>query len=142
MKQKLIIAAVVLAFVIIFCVSGYAVYKKIAVKIEAKKRRDEMENDADLAAENKAVTITNSQAQAIADSLKEAFGVWGWGTDEEAVYRAFDSVGTVGDIYLVMKKFGTHDDHSLTEWVCKELNGDEKEILNRKLTDKNIDYKF
>lgn len=84
------------------------------------------------------VTVTDAQIQQLVKKLKTAFGRWGWGTDEEAVYAVYESLNTRSDVLKLVNKFGTQDGHTLEEWLNHELNAEEIEHLQSILSSKGI----
>lgn len=88
------------------------------------------------------VTVTGSQMQSLISKLKAAFGRWGWGTDEEAIYEVFDTVNSRSDILTLIKEFGVVDGHTLTEWLNNELNASERQHLQEIIAAKGINYQF
>lgn len=88
------------------------------------------------------VTVTGSQMQSLISKLKAAFGRWGWGTDEDAIYEVFETVNSRSDILTLIKEFGVVDGHTLTEWLNKELNTSERDHLQQIIAAKGINYQF
>lgn len=88
------------------------------------------------------VTVTGSQMQSLISKLKAAFGRWGWGTDEDAIYEVFETVNSRSDILTLIKEFGVVDGHTLTEWLNNELNSSERDHLQQIIAAKGINYQF
>ncbi len=80
--------------------------------------------------------------QSLISKLKAAFGRWGWGTDEEAIYEVFETVNSRSDILSLIKEFGVVDGHTLTEWLNNELNASERQHLQEIIAAKGINYQF
>ena len=88
------------------------------------------------------VTVTGSQMQSLISKLKAAFGRWGWGTDEDAIYEVFETVNSRSDILTLIKEFGVVDGHTLTEWLNNELDASERQHLQEIIAAKGINYQF
>jgi len=52
----------------------------------------------------------------------------GAGTDEEAIYRAFNLVNADG-LRLIYNKFGVRDDEDMGQWFIGDLSADEMKIV-------------
>ncbi len=85
-------------------------------------------------------TLTQTQLNTLASKLYTAMK--GWGTDEDAIYAAFETLGSRTDLMQLRKTFGTKDGMTLDEWLADELNASEIEHLNNILATNSIDYKF
>lgn len=79
------------------------------------------------------------------------YGIWandlftameGVGTDEDAIYDIFKKMQTKDDVLQLITAFGVEDEETLTQWIASELSTDERDTLNRLLSDKNINYQF
>ena len=77
----------------------------------------------------KKTTITDAQAETIANNLEKAFkpNFLGWGTDEQAVIDNLTGL-TASDILLVEQKFGTRDDKNLRAYIRSEMDEDSKDF--------------
>ena len=79
------------------------------------------------------------------------YGIWakdlfnamdGTGTNEQVIYDVFKKMQTKDDVLQLITAFGVEDEETLTQWIVSELGDSERAILNRLLTDKNINYQF
>jgi hypothetical protein len=79
------------------------------------------------------------------------------GTDEDEVYNVFGYMHTLDDVHQLYNVFGTRTyggdewgqwqleadpKYNLQTWLNKELEDDEKRIVNKILKDKDIDFKI
>lgn len=90
------------------------------------------------------VTMPVTQVNNIVSKLKSAFysGLWGMTEDEEAIYEAFEMVGSRSDVLTVEKEFGVYKDMTLKEHIYDLLSEDEIAHINEIIASKNIDYKY
>jgi hypothetical protein len=66
----------------------------------------------------------------------------GWGTDEDAIYNAFNQLNNTADYLKLENVFGLHDGHNLDWWMRSELSNRERKQLNDILANKGIDHAF
>lgn len=141
LKKLQIIALVVVVVLIVILV----------LWIKAKKKKDEDEgedenNDVNLieAADNNIqisnLTLTSAQFESLCVKLLAAMK--GLGTDEDAIYEAFDVLGSYSDVQFLVKTFGRRSDKTLPEWISSELSTKEVATLNGILLAKSIHYSF
>lgn len=88
------------------------------------------------------VQLPQTEMQNLVAKLKTAFGSWGWGTDEDAVYSVFESLNNRSELLSLIQAFGVYEDHTLGEWISKELNDEEIEHIQNILSSKGIVYSF
>lgn len=79
------------------------------------------------------------------------YGIWAgeiyqaldkWNDDEDAVYNVIRKLKTKDDVLQLITAFGVKDDMTLSQWIIDQLNSEERAVMNRLLTDKNINYQF
>lgn len=88
------------------------------------------------------VTLPKTEMQSLVAKLKTAFGRWGLGTDEDAVYDVFEALNSRSDVLSLINAFGVYKDHTLSEWVTKELSSSELEHVQEILSSKGIVFTF
>lgn len=88
------------------------------------------------------VTVPNTEMQNYVAKLKAAFGSYGWGTDEDAVYEVFEALNSRSDVLSLINAFGVYEGHTLPEWMNKELNSSELKHVQQILSSKGIVYQF
>ena len=92
--------------------------------------------------DEKEVSVPKTEIQNLVAKLKAAFGSYGWGTDEDAVYDVFEALNSRSDVLSLINAFGVYEDHTLPEWMNKELNRSELEHVQQILSSKGIVYQF
>lgn len=90
----------------------------------------------------KDLTVPNTELNNLVSKLKTAFGGYGWGTDEESVYEVFEALSSRSDVLALINTFGVYNDHTLPEWMNKELNNEELAHVQEILSAKGIVYTF
>jgi hypothetical protein len=90
----------------------------------------------------KDLTVPNTELNNLVSKLKTAFGTYGWGTDEESVYEVFEALSSRSDVLALINTFGVYNDHTLPEWMNKELNNEELAHVQEILSAKGIVYTF
>ena len=88
------------------------------------------------------LTVPNTELNNLVSKLKTAFGTYGWGTDEESVYEVFEALSSRSDVLALINTFGVYNDHTLPEWMNKELNNEELAHVQEILSAKGIVYTF
>lgn len=90
------------------------------------------------------LTMTPTQINNVVQKLKSGFysGLWGIAEDEEAIYEAYEMLGSRSDILSVEKEFGVYKDMTLKEHIYDLLSEDEIAHINEIISSKNIDYKY
>ena len=132
------IGIVVLVLLIYLLVKFTKVGKTISEKITAAQNEKIFANEIDL----DEVTNTKAQRETLIAKLKTAFGLYGWGTDEDSVYEVFEALDTRSDVLSLYKEFGIYEGHSLTEWINKELSLEERQHVQEILNSKGITYQI
>lgn len=81
---------------------------------------------------------------AYSNQLYNAFRqhIFGWGTDEDAIYNVFQQMKNTADVYRLIQVFGTKDGKTLDVWIRSELSRPELRKLNSILSNKGIAYQF
>ncbi len=135
-NKKVIIYSLIAVMIVVALYFLRKEYKAYQKRKEAKNQLDQIENDT----RKSNLTHPLSSYGIWADSIKEAMqGMW---ENEEAVYSVFRNMNTRDDVLRLITEFGVFKDMTLTQWIVKYFNDNEKEIVNRILIDKDIDYKF
>ena len=90
------------------------------------------------------LTMTTTQVNNVVSKLKSAFysGLFGATEDEDAIYKAYEMLGSRSDLLTVEKEFGVYKDMTLKEHIYELLDEDEIAHINEILSAKNIDYKY
>ena len=92
--------------------------------------------------ESPSLSVTSYYAYA--NQLYNAFNqhIFGWGTDEDAIYNVFSQMNNTSDVYKLIQVFGTKDGKTLDVWIRSELSRNELRKLNSILSNKGIAYQF
>lgn len=90
------------------------------------------------------LTMTTTQVNNVVSKLKTAFysGLFGATEDEDAIYKAYEMLGSRSDVLAVEKEFGVYKDKTLKEHIYKLLDEDEIAHINEILSAKNINYQY
>lgn len=90
------------------------------------------------------LTMTTTQVNNVVSKLKSAFygGLFGATEDEDAIYKAYEMLGSRSDVLTVEKEFGVYKDKTLKEHIYKLLDEDEIAHINEILSAKNINYQY
>lgn len=89
-------------------------------------------------------TLSESEIRNLANKLEQAFygNVFGWGTDENAVYEVFNRINNGADLRKQISVYGTRHDMTLNQAIVDELGRSELNKVNTILSNKGIDYAF
>lgn len=89
-------------------------------------------------------SLTNASYYQYANQLYNAFRphMFGWGTDEDAVYNVFNNMTNTADVLKLVQTFGVKDGKTLQAWIRSELSSSELRKLNGILSAKGIQYSF
>lgn len=117
-------------------------------KIKAYFADRRLERSYDKQITQSEVTISSQQAQNIAEKLYSAME--GSGTNETALYNAFEQINSYSDLMMVMKAFGKRkgwwnwfgSESGLVEWINDDCSNSEIAKINAILASKNIDFSF
>lgn len=85
-------------------------------------------------------TLSSAKYQQLATAIYNACK--GWGTDEEAIYNAFNQLNNTADYLKLESVFGLRDGHDLDWWMRSELQKRERRQLNEILSNKGISHSF
>lgn len=130
------ILGIIVLVVIIFVV------KYLKKTLNNKLTEVQLEHINQLEIDETQVGLPETEIQNLVAKLKTAFGNYGWGTDEDAVYDVFEHINTRSELLKLISKFGVYEDHTLPEWMTKELNNSELEHVTEILSSKGIVYSF
>ena len=122
--------------VIVAVIVGYHYIKKYIKKRKSKAVLNELDKDINVSK----LTYELSYYGIWAKDLFNAMD--GMGTNEQAIYDIFKKMQTKDDVLQLITAFGVEDEETLSQWIISELSSDERAVLNRLLTDKNINYQF
>lgn len=131
--------AAVILIVIIACILLYKVAQKFLKNELTKAQQDHITK---LEINEEEISIPNTEMQNLVAKLKTAFGKYGYATDEDAVYEVFEALNNRSEVLALIKEFGVYEDHTLSEWMNKELNQSELEHVQNILASKGIVYTF
>lgn len=134
-KQIAIIVGAILALIVVIW-AFVAIKNKVSDTITNSKLVNEVNNEIDF---NK-ITLTQSQINTLVSKLYAAME--GWGTDEDAIYEAFNTLNSYSDLQQLSKSYGVKESKVLREWLQDELDAEELAHVNEILASKNINYVF
>lgn len=143
-KGQLLFLGICAAIVIVVIVLMAVYWSKIKAYFTA--RRLERSYDEQIVVSD--VTISQQQAQNIAEKIFAAMD--GAGTNETALYNAFEQINSYSDLMMVMKAFGKRkgswswfgEESGLVEWINNDCSNSEIAKINAILASKNIDFSF
>lgn len=127
---------------IVVLVAVILLVKYLKKTLGNKLTEAQLEHISQLEIDDKEVGLPATEIQNLVAKLKTAFGKYGWGTDEDSVYDVFKSINTRSELLTLIKEFGVYEDHTLGEWMTKELNNSELEHVTKILSSKGIVYSF
>ena len=89
-------------------------------------------------------TLSESEIRNLANKLEQAFygNVFGWGTDENAVYEVFNRINNGADLRKLISVYGTRHDMTLNQAIVDELGRSELNKMNTILSNNSINYSF
>ena len=143
-KNQLIFIGLIVVAVIAVIVVLWVNWGKLKAYIKTKQ----IEKTYDEQITSSELTLTTAQAQGLADKLYAAMD--GPGTDEDAIYSAFNAMNSYSDLMLVMKLFGQKKsswslfgrESSLMEWIAADCSDTEIAKINAILASKDINFTF
>ena len=141
-QKTLIKYGVYLLIAIAIIITIWVVWKKFGKKINNKLTEKQQEYINSLEIDESEITLPQAQVNSLVAKLKQAFGNYGWGTDEEMVYDVFETINNRSELLQLISLFGVYKDHTLGEWMNKELNNDELTHVQEILALKGIVYQF
>lgn len=131
------IYAAITLLVIVVAIIVYKISKKFLTNELTEVQLNHITN---LELNEQKVTLPQTEINSLVGKLKAAFGKYGFATDESAVYEVFEALSNRDDLLLLIKTFGVYEGHTLTEWISKELNENERKHVQSILTSKGINY--
>ena len=141
-KQQLIKYAIYTLIGILVIVLVVVILKKTSKTFANAMTEKQQEYINSLEIDEGQVGLPTTQINTLVAKLKTAFGMWGAATDEDAVYDVFETINTRSELLKIISVFGVHKDHTLNEWMTKELNRKELEHVQEILESKGIVYTF
>ncbi len=144
MNKTLSSKPVQIALIGVAAVAALALIVWLALRIK-NMLSSEMKNlqliaDANAEIDTSGLTLTTAQFNTLVSKLYTAMK--GWGTDEAAVYEAFQTLGSRSDLLQLIRLFGVKDEKTLPEWIYSDLTQREIDKLNSILASKQINYIF
>lgn len=122
--------------VIIALIFGLIIYNDFKKRSSGKSAIKELDKDIDT---NYLSYPTSYYAIWAQDVYRAVNGI---GTNEQAVFDVFKKLKNKDDVLQLITAFGVKDGETLSQWLIGDLGDDDKETLNRLLSDKNINYQF
>lgn len=141
-KQQLIKYAIYTLIGILVIVLVVVILKKTSKTFANAMTQKQQEYINSLEIDENQVGLPTTQINTLVAKLKTAFGIWGAATDEDAVYDVFETINTRSELLKIISVFGVHKDHTLNEWMTKELNQKELQHVQEILESKGIVYTF
>ena len=133
--KKYGIYAGVAVIIIIAIIVIYKVSKKFLVN-EITAAQQEHINSLEI--DQSQVTLPQTEISNLVAKLRVAFGKWGYATDEDMVYDVFESLSNRNDYLALVNAFGVYQDHTLKEWLNKEMSSSEMAHIQEILSSKGI----
>lgn len=141
-KKILLIVIIIVICVLVL----YFFWGKIKVAISGLSTKLHQNSDLNnyQIATGEQVTLGDSELRQLANKLYSAFygGVFGWGTDEDAVYSVFNRLNNGADLRKLIAIYGTRNEMTLDQAIVDELSGKDLAKLNQILQNKGINYQF
>lgn len=141
-KQQLIKYGIYTLIGILVIVLVVVILKKTSKTFANAMTQKQQEYINSLEIDEGQIGLPTTQINTLVAKLKTAFGMWGAATDEDAVYDVFETINTRSELLKIISVFGVHKDHTLNEWMTKELNRKELEHVQEILESKGIVYTF
>lgn len=141
-KQQLIKYAVYAVLAILVIVIVIVILKKTSKTFVNAMTEKQQEYINSLEIDETEIQLPTAQINTLVSKLKQAFGKYGWGTDEEMVYEVFETINNRSELLKLISEFGVYEDHTLNEWMNKELNNEELAHVQEILEIKGIVYTF
>jgi len=133
-------ALLVCAILTVTLLFGKKILQTITSSIGQLRAQNNLSSAIDDLDASQGQTISGYRATELANKIYRA--VKGTGTDEAAIYAAFNSIKTTGDVYAIVSAFGVKDNMTLSEWLYDDLSNGEINKINKILTAKGITYQF
>lgn len=138
---KYAVGAVIVVVALLVLIWGVA---KIKSKIQNTITNQKLASKANEEIDVEKRTLTDAQINTVVSKLQAAFysGAFGWAEDEDAIYAAFNQIGSRSDLLMVEKEFGVYKDKTLAEHITSLLTQSEIDHINQILAAKQINYKY
>ena len=130
----LVAIIILVALIVLINKFGKGIGNKLTEKQQERLNQYEIDEDD--------LSISPTEIQNLVTKLHSAFGVYGAATDEDSVYEVFETLETRSDILALVNAFGVHKNHTLNEWMNKELSLEELDHVQQILSAKGIVYTF
>lgn len=131
--------ALLVLLVVIVIVAIYKIAKGF-LSDELTAAQQEHINEKEIVTQE--VSVPKTEMNNLVAKLKAAFGSFGWGTDEDAVYAVFEQMNSRSDVLSLVNAFSVYEGHTLGEWMNKELSLKELAHVQEILATKGITYTF
>ena len=141
-KEKLIKYGIYAVIAIIVIVIVFAIIKKFSKTVNNKLTEQQQEYINSLEIDETEISIPGAQMNSLIAKLKQAFGKYGYATDEEMVYQVFETLNNRSELLQLISQFGVYEGHTLGEWMNKELSKTELTHIQEILALKGIVYTF
>lgn len=141
-KEKLIKYGIYAVIAIIVIVILFAIIKKFSKTVNNKLTEKQQEYINSLEIDETEISIPGAQMNSLIAKLKQAFGKYGYATDEEMVYQVFETLNNRSELLQLISQFGVYEGHTLGEWMNKELSKTELTHIQEILALKGIVYTF
>lgn len=141
-KKQLIKYAVYAVLAILVIVVVIVILKKTNKGFVNAMTQKQQEYINSLEIDETEIQLPTAQINTLISKLKQAFGNYGWATDEEMVYEVFETINNRSELLKLISEFGVYENHTLNEWMNKELNHEELAHVQEILQMKGIVYTF
>lgn len=141
-KKQLIKYGVIALIAIVILIVLIVLIKKFGKNISNKLTEEQQERLNEYEINEEELCISPTEIQNLVAKLRTAFGAYGLATDENAVYDVFETLETRSDVLALVNAFGVYKNHTLSEWMNKELSSQELEHVQQILSAKGIVYTF
>ena len=122
--------------IIIAVIVGYHYIKKFIKKRKSQQVLNELDQDINVSKLSYPLSYYGLWAKDLYNAME------GMGTKEQIVYDIFKKLQSKDDVLQLITAFGVEDEETLSQWIINDLSDDERDTLNRLLSDKNINYQF
>lgn len=143
-KKEVRIALLAIVILIVVVLSVVVIRQRLSGAAQDRKKNQQLIDDANAEVDISLVTLTDAQINTIVSKLKSAFysGMFGWVEDEDAIYSAFEGIGSRSDLLLVHERFGVYKNKTLPDHIHSLLDESEVSRINSILAAKNINYLY
>jgi hypothetical protein len=135
-------AIVIGAFIVLTIVLIVVFWGKIKALFSSitNKVADSQDLNQHMSETGETTTLSSAKYNQLAAIIYQACDRWG--TDEDAIYNAFNQLNNTADYLKLNSVFGLQDGHNLDWWIRSELSNRERRKLNEILANKGIDHTF